>query len=240
MKDTLKIAALGDIHIGKPGHEDMAQLFAEISEKAEVLVLCGDLTDHGLEKEAEELAKQLGACRIPVVGVLGNHDLEGSVSEKIKKILKQANMVFLDEEAFILKDVGFVGTKGFGGGFDKHALSALHWEKATTLFVQEALNEALKLEESLGRLRTKHRVVALHYAPIQETIHGEPPELYPFLGSSRLVEPIDRFQTSLVFHGHSDYGKPEGKTRAGIPVYNVAYPLLQKVTPKQPYALITL
>lgn len=239
-KQIVRIAALGDLHVRETSQGSFTDLFADISEKADILVLCGDLTDHGLPGEAEVLAKEFLACRIPIVGVLGNHDLEGDVPETIKQILHDAKMIFLDEENYELYDVGFTGTKGFMGGFDKYALGALHWEKSTRLFVEEAVNEALKLENGLARLQTKYKIAALHYAPIRETIEGEPLELYPYLGSSRLAEPLDSFEASVVFHGHADYGKPEGKTLKGIPVYNVAYPLLQRVNPKQPYRLVEL
>jgi Icc-related predicted phosphoesterase len=236
-RKKLRIAALGDIHVRDTSIGAYTDLFSRISDEAEVLVLCGDLTDHGLENEAEILAAELVSLRVPVVGVLGNHDLEGGVTDKLKAILKQARMTFLDEEDYVINDVGFVGTKGYMGGFEKYALGALSWENATTAFVQEAVNESLKLETALARLHTPFKIVALHYAPIRETIEGESLELYPWLGSSRLVEPIDKFETTAVFHGHADFGKPEGKTMRGIPVFNVAYPLLQRNFPQKPYRI---
>lgn len=236
-----RIAALGDLHIRETSQNTFVDLFKQISEKADVLVLCGDLTDHGLPSEAEVLAKEFLTLSIPVVGVLGNHDLEGDQHDEIKRILRDGKMIFLDDESFELNDVGFAGVKGFMGGFDKYALSALHWEPATTTFVQEAINEALKLENSLGRLQhLKHRVVALHYAPIRQTIEGEPLELFSFLGSSRLAEPLDSFDVSVAFHGHADYGQPKGHTLKGIPVYNVAYPLMQRTDSNQPFRIVEL
>ncbi len=237
----LKIAAVGDLHVQETSTGIYHDFFAELSEQANVFVICGDLTDHGLPLEAEILAKELLACRIPVLGVLGNHDLEAGQADEIKKILHSAKMIFLDDNVFEMHNVGFTGVKGFMGGFEKYMLGSLHWESASNNFVKEAIDEALRLEEGLARLKTPKKVVAMHYAPIRQTLKGEPLELYPFLGSSRMVEPIERFDTSVVFHGHADAGTHEGKTTAkGIPVYNVALPLMKRIFPKQPYKIYEL
>jgi Icc-related predicted phosphoesterase len=144
----------------------------------------------------------------------------------------------LDGDAAELHGVGFAGVKGFAGGFGRGALGP--WgEQAIKQFVQEALNEALKLESALARLKTTHRIAVLHYAPIRDTVEGEPVEIHPWLGSSRLEEPLTRFQVSAVVHGHAHKGSPEGKTSGGIPVYNVAVPVLTAAYPdRPPYRLI--
>lgn len=235
----VRIAALGDLHIRETSEGAFHQLFTTISEKADVVLFAGDLTDHGSPSEAKVLAKELSSCTIPVLAVLGNHDFDYNKSDEVKKILTEAKMTILDDGETELLGIGFAGVKGFCGGFERHMLSAFG-EPAIKEFVHETINEALKLENYLSRLQTSKKVVLLHYAPIIETIKGEPPEIYPFLGSSRFVEPIDNYDVSAVFHGHCDFGTPKGKTLKGIPVYNVAYPLMKRVSPDQPYALVEL
>lgn len=222
----MKVAALGDIHVHETSVNTYKELFRHISEVAQVMVLCGDITNLGLPKEAEVLAEELSAFTIPVVGVLGNHDYESGKEKEVKKILSQY-MKFLDEEPVEIDGVGFVGTKGFGGGFGKYMLSSFG-EDAMKKFVRESVQEALHLESLLGRLHTEKKVVALHYSPIVDTVKGEPIDIFPYLGSSRLEDSIDHFDVSLVLHGHAHYGTYAGKTRNGVPVYNVAYPLMQK------------
>ncbi|MGH8310223.1 MAG: metallophosphoesterase family protein [Steroidobacteraceae bacterium] len=199
-----------------------------MNDRADVLLLCGDLTDYGLTEEAQILAQELKASvRIPMVGVLGNHDYEAGHEQEIRSILGDAGVKLLDGEACEIHGVGFAGVKGFVGGFDRGTLGA--WgESAIKRFVQEAHDEAIKLESALARLRTPHRVAILHYSPVRSTVEGEPLEIYAFLGTSRLEEPLDRYPVDAVFHGHAHNGSPDGRTRTGIPVYNVALPLLRK------------
>jgi Icc-related predicted phosphoesterase len=198
-----------------------------------VLVIAGDLTDYGLPEEARVLAKELASLRIPCAAVLGNHDLESGKAEDVQRILSDAGLVLLDGDACELLGVGVAGVKGFGGGFGKRALGP--WgESIIKQFVREAVDEALKLEAALARLRTSHLIALLHYAPIQETVEGEPLEIYPFLGSSRLEEPIGRYPVSLVVHGHAHRGRTQGTTKNGIPVYNVSMPLLTRTFPDRP------
>jgi uncharacterized protein len=235
---SLRVAALGDLHIHENSPDTMQALFERISQEADILVLCGDLTHLGLPVEAERLVTQLRACRVPVVAVLGNHDYQSGQADEVKKILRAAKMTVLDEnETFQLNDVGFAGVKGFGGGFDKHMLTPFG-EDAIKHFVTEAVNESLKLEVALKALDSEKTVVVLHYAPVPATVVGEPPEIFPFLGSSRLAETIDHFDVNAVFHGHAHHGTYEGKTTKGTPVYNCCYQLLQKVSPERPFALI--
>jgi Icc-related predicted phosphoesterase len=236
--DSLRVAAIGDLHIHQNSPENLQALFEKISQAADVLALCGDLTHLGLPQEAEKLANELRACRIPVVAVLGNHDYQSGQQEEVKKVLRTAKVVVLEEtETFELKGVGFAGTKGFGGGFDNHMLTPFG-EESIKHFVNEAVNESLRLEVGLNSLRTERTVVVLHYSPIAATVMGEPPEIFPFLGSSRLAETIDHFEVNVVFHGHAHRGTYEGKTMKGTPVYNCCKQLLETANPDQPYALV--
>jgi Icc-related predicted phosphoesterase len=239
VRKKLRIAAVGDVHYKEAEQTTHLELFKEIQEKADVLLLCGDLTDTGIPAEAHLLASDLSTISMPVIGVLGNHDVQSDRQEEVKKILKEAKMHILDGQEIEIQGVGFAGVKGFGGGFQKYLLSPFG-ETVMKLFAREAVNEQLKLENALSRLHTKHKVIILHYSPITDTIKGEPPEIYPFLGSSRLLEPIEQYEASVVFHGHADYGTVEGNTPTGIPVYNVALPLLTRVSPKKPYVIVEL
>ena len=234
----LRIAAVGDIHVSKTSQGKFQSLFAQISSSADVLLLCGDFTDYGLPDEARILARELSASvKIPVIAVLGNHDYESDKQGEIRDILIDAGVSVLDGEVVEVQGVGFAGVKGFAGGFGRGALGP--WgEQAIKRFVQEAIDEALKLEAALARLRTQRRVAVLHYAPIRATVEGEPPEILPYLGSSRLEEPINRYRVSAVFHGHAHRGAPEGRTATGVPVYNVAMPLLARLNPDRPPFLI--
>ena len=237
---SVRIAAVSDIHYGKTSAGSMQPLFAQISEQADILVLPGDLTDYGHAEEARILAKDLTAVRIPIVAVLGNHDFEADEVPEVQRILTDAGVHLLDGDAVELLGVGFAGVKGFAGGFGRGALGA--WgEPSIKLFVQEALQEALKLESALARLSTEHRIAVLHYAPIRETVEGEPVEIFPWLGSGRLEEPLMRFDVHAAFHGHAHKGTPEGRTSNGIPVYNVCHALLKEHYPdKPPFRILEL
>jgi len=230
---VVRIGALADLHCTKTMQGKLQPLLAQAAQAADVLLLCGDLTDYGLPEEAYVLARELSAVHVPMVGVLGNHDFESGKQDEVRDILKAAGVTMLDGDACEIKGVGFAGVKGFAGGFGRGALGP--WgENAVKDFVREAVNEALKLEAALARLRTPHRIGVLHYAPIRETVEGEPPEIYPYLGSSRLSEPLYRYKATAVFHGHAHRGAPEGKIGETIPVYNVALPLLQRHFPDRP------
>ena len=230
---TLRIAAVADIHCTKTTEGTLQAVFEAAGARADVLLLCGDLTDYGLPEEAKIVATALATVRIPVVAVLGNHDFESGHQAEVTKILVDAGVTVLDGDAHEVAGVGFAGVKGFAGGFGPRALAP--WgEESIKNFVHEAVNEALKLESALARLRTPHRVAVMHYSPILGTVSGEPPEIYPFLGSSRLEDPLNRYPVSAVFHGHAHRGALEGRTREGSPVYNVAMPLLVQAFPNQP------
>lgn len=230
---TVRVAAVADIHCNKTSLPALHTLFLEITRAADVLVLAGDLTDIGQIEEAQVLAKELATVKVPIVAVLGNHDYESGRQDEIKDILCEAGVSMLDGDTCEVHGVGFAGVKGFGGGFGKSALQA--WgENAIKRFVQETVDEALHLESALSRLETEHRIVVLHYSPIRATVEGEPLEVFPFLGSSRLEEPINRFDVAAVFHGHAHGGSPEGHTTKDVPVYNVSLPVLRRAYPDRP------
>jgi Icc-related predicted phosphoesterase len=233
-REMIRIAAVADIHVKKSSQGALHPLFAQANESADVMLLCGDLTDYGTIEEAKVLAKEItSALRIPSIAVLGNHDFESGHEKELIEILTDAGVVVLDGDSYELYGVGFAGVKGFAGGFGRRALGA--WgEPIIKSFVHETINEALKLEAALARLRTPQKVAVLHYAPIQATVNGEPPEIIAFLGSSRLEEPIDRYRVNVVFHGHAHRGSPEGRTKANTPVYNVAQPVLASAYPDKP------
>jgi Icc-related predicted phosphoesterase len=233
-RDTLKIAAVADIHVKKSSQGALHTLFSQATDDADVLLLCGDLTDYGTIEEAKILAKEITSyLRIPAIAVLGNHDFESGLEKEVAQILADAGVVMLDGDSYELHGVGFAGVKGFGGGFGRRALGA--WgEPIIKSFVHETVNEALKLEAALARLRTPRKIAVLHYSPIQATVEGEPPEIIAFLGSSRLEEPLDRYRVDVVFHGHAHRGSPEGRTKANTPVYNVAQAVLASAFPDRP------
>jgi uncharacterized protein len=233
----VRIAGIGDLHVAETSGGAWRELFGEISERADVLALCGDLTNLGAPQEAEILADYLQAARIAVVGVLGNHDFECGQPEEVRRILHDAGVLFLEGTAVEIQGVGFVGAKGFGGGFGARMLTPFG-EPAIKQFVAEGVAEAMRLETALRTLRTERRVVVLHYAPVAATVEGEPREIFPFLGSSRLAETIDRFGVSAILHGHAHMGTYAAATDKGIPVYNCARSVAKPSG--RPYALIEI
>ena len=233
-RDFVRFAAVGDLHCTKDSGGSLRAFFAAAAEAADALLLCGDLTDYGLAEEAKVLAEELSAAgSLPIVAVLGNHDYESGTPEVVCRHLGEAGVRVLDGEAIEVHGVGIAGVKGFCGGFGRGSLGA--WgEAAIKQFVNEAIQEALKLESALAKLRTPRRIAMLHYAPVVATVAGEPPEIFPFLGSSRLEDPLLRHPVTAVVHGHAHRGCLEGLTVNGIPVYNVAKPLLQRTDPQRP------
>ena len=223
-----RIAAVGDIHVQHSDQGKWVDYFRKVSEKADVLLICGDLTYAGDAAEARVLAEELKACTIPVVAVLGNHDYEKEQQEEICQVLQGENIHLLDGSCVKVGDLGFAGTKGFGGGFDRYMMP-LYGEQMNKQFVRETVDEALRLDQALVRLGNDTRkIVLLHYAPIRDTVVGEPAEIFPFLGSSHLAEPLNRRKVIAAFHGHAHMGTLEGETPAGVKVFNVAKALLTR------------
>lgn len=235
-----RIAAVGDLHCKEESRNQIRPHFSDIERHAEVLVLCGDLTDRGTPNEAEVLAGELAGLRIPMVGVLGNHDHETGHEDQVRRILHQAGVHLLDGDTWLLDDdLGFAGVKGFAGGYGDHVLQA--WgEGPIKNFVMAALDEALKLEGALAKLVTHRRVAILHYSPMKGTVIGEPPEIHPFLGTSRLQVAINRYHATAVFHGHAHRGTHFDRTNRDVPVYNVALPVLRALQPPRHYALVEI
>jgi Icc-related predicted phosphoesterase len=231
VETKVRLAAVADLHYTRSCAGSLAQFFARVGEHADVLLLCGDLTDHGLPEEARTLAHDLASLRdVPIVAVLGNHDFESGKPKEVQQILMDAGVHLLDGDGCEVLGVGFAGAKGFGGGFTPHILEP--WgEHGIKNFVHEAVEEALKLESALARLRTTQRIALLHYSPIRATVEGEPPEIFTLMGCSRLEEPLNRFSVACAFHGHAHHGSPEGETSTGIPVYNVSIKLLERMNP---------
>jgi Icc-related predicted phosphoesterase len=223
----LRVAAVGDLHVGEAHDRPHRDLFDRVHEDADVLCLCGDLTNFGKVREVEILLEDLKGCKIPMVGVLGNHEHECGRPDEVTQMLCDAGVKMLTGQAYEIEGVGFAGGKGFIGGFGRYMLSPFG-EASIKAFVQEAVEDANHIENSIRMLRTERSVVLLHYSPVVDTVMGEPPEIHAFLGSSRLGETIDRYDNiSLVVHGHAHRGQPEGRTTKGVPVYNVALPVLR-------------
>lgn len=238
-KDFVRIAAVGDLHYGKASRGSLQPIFTAVTrEEADILLLLGDLTDYGLPEEAAELARELATgVKVPIVAVLGNHDFESGAVTEVSRILREAGVTLLDGETVEILGLGFAGIKGFAGGFGRGVLGP--WgEDAVKRFVHEAVNEALKLESALARLRTPTKIALLHYAPIAATVEGEPREIWPYLGCGRLEEPLFRYEVTAVFHGHAHHGTAEGRTATGTPVYNVSLPLLLAANPEQPVRIL--
>lgn len=232
-KDGIRIAAVGDLHCPRTPDDVLRSIFSHANDVADVLLLCGDLTDYGKPEEASVLARLLAAVRIPMLGVLGNHDYESGKPSEVERILCDAGVGMLDGDSRILHDIGFVGVKGFAGGFGDRALQP--WgEDILKHFVRESIDEALKLESALAKVQVPRRIAFMHYAPVVGTTGGEPLEIVPFLGSSRLEDPLNRYPVIAAFHGHAHHGSPEARLKDHIPVYNVALPLLQRAFPDRP------
>jgi Icc-related predicted phosphoesterase len=229
---VVRLGALADLHFSKESQGKFRPLLEQVAGMVDVLLLGGDLTDYGLPEEAHLLARELSGVKVPMVGVLGNHDYESGKQDEVRQVLSEAGVRMLDGDSCEVLGVGIAGGKGFAGGFGRGTLGP--WgEEIIKRFVKEAVDEAFKLESALARLRTPRRVALLHYSPIEATVEGEPREIFPFLGCGRLAEPLTRYPVSVVFHGHAHRGSPEGRV-GDVPVYNVALPLLQRHFPDRP------
>ena len=232
----MRIAATADLHFTAAQHQALHEQLNRVRDAADVLVLAGDLTNYGKPEEMEPLLNVIVRSRVPTVAVLGNHDYESGQQCELMRMMSAAGIKVLDGTAYERDGVGFAGTKGFVGGFGRSMLTAFG-ETEIKEFVQASINEAMKLERAMSQLRTKKRIVVVHYSPIASTVEGEAAEILPFLGTSRLAEVVDRHGADLVVHGHAHHGRPEGKTSGGCPVYNVAITLLQSLQPPASYRI---
>src|ERR1700685_3148 len=230
----MRIAASADLHFTPQTYEKLKDQFERVRDDAELLVLAGDLSNYGEPEEMEPLLNVLVRLRLPTIVVLGNHDYESGKEVELARMMIAAGVKVLNGSAYERDGVGFAGTKGFVGGFGRGALTAFG-EREIKDFVRASIDEALKLERAMSQLRTQKRMVVLHYSPIAETVKGEAPEIFPFMGTSRLAEVIDRHGADLVVHGHAHHGKADGKTVGGVPVHNVAIALLQAQQPSAVY-----
>lgn len=232
----MRIAAIADLHFSPQGYDRIRDAMNRLRDEADLLILAGDITNLGKPEEMESMLATFMRLRVPIVAVLGNHDYECGSQDQLAKMMLAEGVKVLDGSGYERDGVGFAGTKGFIGGFGRGVLTAFGEPEVKT-FVQAAINETLKLERALSMLRTEKRIVVTHYSPVVDTVRGEPEQIFPYLGSSRLAEVIDRHQAVLAVHGHAHHGALEGKTTGGVPVYNVALPLLMSRTPPAPYRL---
>lgn len=224
----LRLAAVGDFHCGASDVGAYRDLFAEVNAQADVLLLAGDLTRRGLATEFQVVVGELCDVKIPIVAVLGNHDYEADQVTEGEAVLRARGIHLLAGDSFQLDDrVGFAGVKGFMGGFGRGTLTAFG-EPETKAFVGATLAEVQSLELALRRLSTPVRVVVMHYAPILATVMGEPEIIYPFMGTDRLADALDRYGATVAFHGHAHSGTLSGRTPGGVPVFNVSLPLLRR------------
>jgi Icc-related predicted phosphoesterase len=235
----MRIAATADLHFTPERYTPLRDQMNHVRDEADVLVIAGDLTNFGQPEEMEPLVNALVRLRVPVIVVLGNHDYENGKEVELVRMMTAEGIKVLDGSAYERDGVGFAGTKGFVGGFGRGMLTAFGEPEIKT-FVRAGIDEAVKLERAMSQLRTEKRVVVLHYSPIAGTVEGETPEIYPFMGTSRLAEVVDRHGADLVLHGHAHHGKLDGKTTTGVPVHNVAITLLQAQTPPAVYRIFEI
>jgi Icc-related predicted phosphoesterase len=230
---TVKVVAVADLHYTPEAEASVVPELYEAASLGDILVVCGDLTHHGLVEEATALARAADRISIPILAVLGNHDFHSGQEEAIKAALRGSRIQVLDGDVAVVQGIGFAGVKGFGSGFGRRVLEP--WGEAVMKeFVRVSVDEATKLGSALARLKCEHRIALLHYSPVVGTVEGEPPEIHAFLGSSRLEEPLNRHQVRAAFHGHAHHGRAEGRTSTGIPVFNVSLPLLRRTRPQCP------
>ncbi len=230
----MRIAATADLHFSPQSYDRIREPMQRVRDEADLLIIAGDLTNFGKPEEVVSLLNALMRLRLPIVAVLGNHDYESGKQEEITKMLVQEGVKMLDGSSYERDGVGFAGAKGFHGGFGRGVLTPFG-EPEVKQFVQASLDEAMKLERALSMLRTEKRVVITHYAPVVGTVQGEPPEIFPYLGTSRLADIIDRHSATIAFHGHAHHGSADGKTVGGIPVYNVALQINMAQDAARPY-----
>jgi Icc-related predicted phosphoesterase len=227
---VIRVAAVGDIHVGMDSGDAARHLFDGVDAAADVLLLAGDLTRIGDASEADLVASAIERARVPVIAVLGNHDFHSDAAPKVQASLEAAGAIVLEGESTALElpegTLGVAGTKGFGGGF-AGASGTAFGEPDMKAFIRHTESLAERLQASLAQLRTDVRVALLHYSPVKDTLVGERLELFPFLGSYHLGEAIDHAGADLTVHGHAHGGTEKGVTPGGIHVRNVAQPVIR-------------
>lgn len=226
----IRLAAVGDVHIGDDVRGMYRKQLTGIAHDADVLLVAGDLTQHGTPEEGQMVAEELRDLGVPVVAVLGNHDYHSGTQEEIRRELTDVGITVLEGEATVVEchglRLGVAGAKGFGGGFAGRCGSDFG-EPEMKAFIRHTKNTAARLGTALAGLDADVRVALTHYAPVKDTLSGEPLEIYPFLGSYLLAEVIDRADVQLAVHGHAHRGVEKGITPGGIPVRNVALPVIE-------------
>jgi Icc-related predicted phosphoesterase len=233
---VIRIAATGDVHFGEDSAGTLRPCLERIDRDADVLLVAGDLTKYGDPAQAQVLANELRDLPVPVVTVLGNHDYHRDLQDDVRQVLEGAGITVLEGEHVRLSvggaDVGIAGGKGFGGGFTGSSGTEFG-EPQTKAFIRHSRTLAENLERALAEIQRVDLKIALtHYSPIRETLQGESPEIFPFLGSFLLAEAIDRTGVDLALHGHAHNGSEKGVTPGGVNVRNVAMPVLRR-----PYAV---
>jgi Icc-related predicted phosphoesterase len=235
----MRLAAVADVHFRPEDQEENIRQFSAVNECADVLVLAGDLTNHGLPEEMKAFLSVLAHIHLPIVAILGNHDHESGHQDELAGMVRLAGIHLLDGHCFEQDGVGIAGVKGFCGGFTPHELMPFG-EMGIKTFVEIAEREAIKLDYGLAQLQTPTKVAVTHYAPIRETVLGEPEPIFPFLGSSRLERVLDRHEPALALHGHAHHGSFCGKSKTGVRVFNVALPLLRERREPHPFFIFNL
>jgi Icc-related predicted phosphoesterase len=226
----IRVAAVGDVHVGEDNYGQLRPYLTKLADQADVLLLAGDLTRHGTPAEGRLVAEEFRGLSVPVVAVLGNHDYHSDAQGEITAMLSDAGVRVLECSSAVLScaggsTLGVAGSKGFGGGFAGKAATAFG-EPEIKAFVTHTQRMAAQLREQLAELETDYRVALTHYSPVKDTLAGEPPEIYPFLGSYLLAEAMDSTGTDLAVHGHAHAGTEKGATPGGVRVRNVALPVL--------------
>jgi Icc-related predicted phosphoesterase len=226
---TVRIAAVGDVHLGVEDRGRWRPHLADIGDRADLLLLAGDLTRHGEPAEAEVVAAEFSGLPVPVIAVLGNHDHHADQSEAVTRTLEDDGLIVLEGESTVVEvdgsRVGVAGAKGFGGGF-AGACGSDFGEPEMKSFVRHSREVASRFERALATLDTDVKIALLHYSPVEETLRGERLEIYPFLGSYFLAEAVDNAGADIAFHGHAHGGSERGATPGGVRVRNVAYPVI--------------
>ena len=235
----MRLAAVADIHLVAENHERDVHQFSPANDLADVLVVAGDFTNHGMPEEMRAVLGVLEHIRIPIVAVLGNHDHESGHQDELAGMLRVAGVHLLDGQCHEIDGVGFAGTKGFCGGFAPYELMPFGEQGIKTL-VEIAEREAIKLAYGLAQIQAEKKVAITHYAPIKETIAGEPEPIFAFLGSSRLERALETHRPVLALHGHAHKGTFSAETKSGIRVCNVALPILRRRGEEHPFAIFNL
>jgi hypothetical protein len=235
----MRLAAVADIHLKQEDHAENVRRFSAVNELADALVIAGDFTNHGLPEEMRACLAVLEAIHIPIIGVLGNHDHESGHQDELTGMLRLAGVHLLDGQCQEVDGIGFAGTKGFAGGFAPYELMPFG-EGGIKTFVEIAEREAIKLDYALAQLKTPIKVAVTHYAPIKETVVGEPEPIFPFLGSSRLARALDLHKPALALHGHAHKGTFSATSSSGVRVCNVALHVLRDHGEQHPFTIFTL